>query len=136
MADEQAIQIELDVDPNGDIAAVTEKPSVEGVETKTAAETKVAKDDPIQSLKKQYDELKAKDEARAQAMEASRRSEAESRARADASAREAAHARNIAAQNSFQSVEHAIAGRLQAADIARCSRSCANTILAAFAPLA
>lgn len=103
MADEQTIQIDLELDPAGEVAVV------DVPEVKTAPEAAATTDGPIQTLKKQYDELKAKDETRAKALEASQRSEAEARAKADQSAREVVQARTIAANNSFQSVEHAIA---------------------------
>lgn len=117
MADEQEIQVELNLDqePQAQDVVVDESK----VETAASESKPAPQEDPISALQKQYNDLKAQDEARARALEQSQRAEAEARAVADRAAREAAEARTKIADTSFQSVEHEIAAIDSAMQIAK-----------------
>lgn len=105
MADEQELQIDLELDPAGE--AIVAEPKVEQVEVAP----KENAEDPISALQKQYNELKAQDASKDAALEVSRRAEADARAQADRANRVAAEAQTQIANTSFQSVEHEIAAR-------------------------
>lgn len=102
MADQEQVQVELELEPGEAGATVAVAEPVAADAQPTLAE------DPIVSLRKQYDELKAKDETRAKALDESRRAEADALAQANRAAREVAEARTQVANTSFQSVEHEI----------------------------
>ena len=97
MADNENIVVELSADDAAEVV-VTENNRVEA-------------EDPIEALKKQYDELRARDEANARALEVSRQNEAKAREEAQRNAVEAERAKTQVVSSELQANVNAIAAQ-------------------------